>query len=321
MSGPACPACGDGDYSPYGSYTDQEYFTPGGPYDYRQCRACGSVFLCPLPVDRLSEIYPPNYYSYADEGGGLLGRIKSALDRRLLRDCLSRIPGRELSALDVGGGRGWMLDHMRQVEPRLKYTEVVDLDTRAGDLARSRGHAYTCRRIEEYESPRPFDLVLLLNLIEHVESPRLVLTRLARMLSPEGRVLVKTPNHEALDARCFRGSYWAGLHVPRHFTVFSRESFETCLQGTGLAIERFSHTQGGAFWAASILAALARRGLVRISAERPAVNHPAFPFLAGLTAAFDYLRMPFARTSQMFIVLRRETPRDGTAGRTPANTR
>lgn len=316
----ACPACGSAVGARYGSFHDEEYFTPGGPYDYWQCGDCGSLYLHPLPVQRLSEIYPANYYSYGDEGGGLLGGIKSRLDARWLGACLSDIEGPELAVLDVGGGRGWMLDLIRRVDPRVRHTEIVDLDERAGELARSAGHAYSCERVETFGSPRRYHLILLLNLIEHVESPRQVLARLGRMLTPGGRMLVKTPNYDALDARLFRATYWAGLHVPRHWTVFRRESFERCVEGSGLAIERLSFTQGGAFWAASILAAWNRRGLARLSAERPAVAHPAFPALAGLTAAFDYLRMPFARTSQMFIVLRRETPSSDTDGKTPANT-
>jgi SAM-dependent methyltransferase len=303
-----CPVCGFGDSALYGRFTDEEYFTSDRRFDYWRCDDCASLFLYPLPVDRLSEIYPPNYYSYASESENLLGRIKNHLDGKLFKACLRRIPGENLSVLDVGGGVGWMLDLIRTVEPRLHYSEVVDLDTRAGNEARARGHAYTCVRIEEYTSPRSFDLILLLNLLEHVESPRRVLARLSERLSPGGLILIKTPNYESLDARVFKASYWAGLHVPRHWTLFTKPSFGRVLEGTGLALDGFHYTQGGAFWAASLLAAWNRRGWVRLSRDRPAVRHPAFPLLAAVTAAFDFLRVPFAATSQMFITLRRETP-------------
>lgn len=305
MSARSCPACGSDRDTLFGSYSDQEYFTPGAAYDYWRCEDCASLFLHPLPVSRLSEIYPSNYYAYGDGDAGLLGRIKSALDARLLKRSLRRLSAKSLSVLDVGGGSGWMLDLIRRIDPRLGYSEVVDLDPGAGAEARARGHVYSCMRVEDFQSTRRFDFILLLNLIEHVESPRDVLAGLARMLADGGLILVKTPNHDSWDARLFARSYWAGLHVPRHWTVFRRESFERALAGTGLAIDRFRYTQGGAFWSASILAALNRRGWVRISAERPAVRHPAFPVFAGLGAGIDYLRLPFAPTSQMFITLRR----------------
>ncbi len=302
----ACPVCGSGDSVRYGSFADEEYFTSDNRFDYFRCAGCASLFLHPLPVDRLSEIYPPNYYSYAGGSTRLIERIKNRLDASRFRNCLRRIPGDKLGVLDVGGGSGWMLDLIRGIEPRVDYSEVVDLDPRAGDEARAHGHVYSCVRVEDFESDRRFDFILMLNLIEHVESPRRVLARLAERLSPQGMILIKTPNWDSLDARLFARTYWAGLHVPRHWTVFTKPSFERLLQGTGLLIEGFSYTQGGPFWAASLLAAWNRRGLVRLSRDRPAVHHPAFPLLAGLTAGLDFLRLPFSRTSQMFVTLRRE---------------
>ncbi len=308
MTERSCPVCSSTDCARHGSFADEEYFTSAARYDYWRCTGCGSLFLHPLPVDRLCEIYPPNYYSYAATDSNLLVRIKDRLDARRLRSCLGRIEGSRLGVLDVGGGVGWMLDLVRSIDPRVDYSEVVDLDPHAGAQARARGHHYSCVRIEEFSSSLRFDLILLLNLIEHVDSPRRVLSRLCDRLTDNGRILVKTPNCESLDARLFAQSYWAGLHVPRHWTVFTRRSFETLLKGTGLAIDNFSYTQGGAFWAASVLAAWNRRGWVHLSCDRPAPHHPAFPILAGITAAFDFLRMPFAPTSQMFITLRREKP-------------
>jgi len=303
---PSCPVCGSGGCARYGTFRDEEYFTSDCLFAYWHCEGCGSLFLHPLPVNRLAEIYPPNYYSYAGTSASVIGWIKNRLDARRFRACLRRIPGRSLSVLDVGGGCGWMLDLIRAIDTRIVHTQVVDLDPRAGDEARARGHAYSCVRIEEFESSRTFDLILLLNLIEHVESPRRVLARLSERLSPDGLILVKTPNHASLDARLFAKSFWAGLHVPRHWTVFTKVSFGMLLRGTGLLMDGFSYTQGGAFWAASLLAAWHRHGWVRISRERPAVHHPLFPVLAGIAAAIDFLRLPFAPTSQMFITLRLE---------------
>jgi SAM-dependent methyltransferase len=185
----------------------------------------------------------------------------------------------------------------------VRHTQIVDLDASAAKAARAKGHEFACQRIEEFESGRRFDLVLLMNLIEHVDAPRQVLANVARLLAPGGLVLIKTPNLDSLDARLFRGSYWAGLHVPRHWVLFTRESFERALAGSGLQISKFAYTQGAPFWAASVLAAGKRRGWVDVSRERPSFYHPAFGLLAAAFAAFDMLRAPFARRSQMSILL------------------
>ena len=302
----ACPACDSDSHELYGRYKDEEYFTSEDRFEYRRCRACGSLFIDPMPVDRLSEIYPGNYYSFARGVSNPVVRLKERMDARYFKAVLNSIVGPELAVLDVGGGTGWLLNLLRSLDPRVRRTQVVDLDPAAGVQARADGHEYACQRIEEFSSPNMFDLVLMLNLIEHVAAPRAVLRNVASLLSPGGLLIVKTPNVDAADARLFRSSYWAGLHVPRHWTLFTRASFEQMLRGTGLAVQRFGYTQGAPFWAASVLAALRRQGWIEASRERPVVYHPLFSALGAAFAAFDLLRAPVARTSQMTFVLGRD---------------
>jgi 2-polyprenyl-3-methyl-5-hydroxy-6-metoxy-1,4-benzoquinol methylase len=310
---PECPACGESSNRQlYGRYRDEEYFTSAELFDYWLCGACQTVYLHPLPLTRLREIYPSNYYSFAPRAGaGLVQRVKRWLDQRQFRAVLRRLGGAELRVLDVGGGNGWLLDLLREIDPRVRHTQIVDLDPAAAAQARAKGHEYACQRVEEFSSEHRFDLVLLMNLIEHVESPRRLLSKLAGLLAPDGLVLMKTPNVDALDARLFHGSYWAGLHVPRHWVLFTRESFGRALAGTGLRVREFAYTQGAPFWAASILAAWKRRGWVEISRERPAFYHPAFGPLAAAFAAFDLARAPFARTSQMSVLLEQDNSGGG----------
>jgi 2-polyprenyl-3-methyl-5-hydroxy-6-metoxy-1,4-benzoquinol methylase len=303
MSSRTCPACASTEHRLYGRFRDEEYFCCEDAFDYWQCDACATVFLHPLPIARLAEIYPSNYYSFQPHSRSLTVRIKEQLDRRYFQGILRKLPGDSIRVLDVGGGTGWLLDVLRTLDPRVRFTQIVDLDPEAGDKARAKGHAYACQRIEDFVTDGRFDLVLMLNLIEHVEAPQRVLAKVANLLSPSGIVLVKTPNMDAMDARLFRNAYWAGLHVPRHWSLFTRSSFERMIGGTGLEMRRFQYTQGAPFWAASVLASLKRSGLVDISARRPAVYHPLFGPLSALFAAFDIVRAPFGRPSQMYIVM------------------
>jgi SAM-dependent methyltransferase len=308
--GTTCPACGAaGRRRHYGRYRDEEYFTSDDCFDYWACSDCQSVYLHPLPLERLPEIYPPKYYSYSPQtGAGLVQRAKRWIDARMFRRVLRHLRTPTLDVLDVGGGSGWLLDLLREIDPRVRNTQIVDLDPTAAERARATGHEFACMRIEEFSCERRFDLILLMNLIEHVESPRKVLANVARLLAPGGLALVKTPNLDALDARLFRRSYWAGLHVPRHWVLFTRESFERALVGSGLRMRNFTYTQGAPFWAASVLAAWKRRGWVDLSRSRPSFYHPAFGLLAGVFAAFDLLRAPFGRRSQMITLLEADSP-------------
>lgn len=196
-----------------------------------------------------------------------------------------------------------MLNAVRSSDPRVTHTQVVDIDPAPGEVARTNGHAYFCGRVEDFKTEQRYDLILLLNLIEHVDNPLAVLEHLRALLSEGGRILVKTPNWDSLDARIFRHRSWAGYHCPRHWVLFSRKSFERLAGLAKLKVVDFKYTQGAPFWAASLLSYLETRGLCRIDRERPVVRHPLFGPLNALFAAFDFIRMPFAKTSQMFFVL------------------
>ncbi len=300
-----CLACGSAHRSLWARASDFEYRTTGDAFAYYRCADCAALSIDPVPEDRLGEIYPSNYYSFDDKTPSVLERVKQALDRRLFKQVLGKIPGRELAALDVGGGTGWLLDQARAVEPRLSATAVVDLDPKAGEAARAAGHEYHCQRFEDFESLRKYDLILMLNIIEHVKDPTLVLAKARELLSDGGVILIKTPNHDSLDAKLFRNSYWGGLHCPRHWVIFTPESFRRAAGAAGLAVSRLALTQGAPFWGWSLIHQLARQGWTEVSAARPIYRNPLLPICLAAFAAFDLARGVFMRTSQMFVILKR----------------
>ncbi len=301
-----CPVCRGEGARLFARARDVEYCTGTQVYRYFRCRQCRAVYLDRPPVDRLHEIYPPNYYSYArDQRKPILEAVKRRLDSRLLARVLRGIPGERLSVLDVGGGWGWLLSLVREVSPRVAETHEVDIDESARAEAEAAGHHFHCTPIEEFRAARPFDLILLLNLIEHVADPAAVLHAMRRLLTPGGLILLKTPNTDTLDRRLFRHRNWGGFHCPRHWVLFTREGLTRLAERCGLAVVDAKYTQGGTQWAMSILALLAERKLINISASRPMYGHPLAAPLFALGAAFDYLRLPFARTAQMFLTLKR----------------
>ncbi|MEO5938895.1 MAG: class I SAM-dependent methyltransferase [Sphingomonas sp.] len=298
-----CLACGSAATRHWATAHDVEYLSTPETFDYVRCGDCDALSIDPVPRDRLGEIYPDTYYSFSPGKLSIAERIKQALDRRTFRKLFAGVAGDRLAALDVGGGAGWLLTQARSVEPRLTDTQVVDIDGSAEAAARAEGHDFYRGRIEDFETTRRFDVILMLNLIEHVDDPVVVLAKVRGLLKPGGRVLVKTPNHDSLDARLFRSHSWGGLHAPRHWVVFTPESFRKAAACAGLSVDRLSMTQGAPFWAVSTLEWLQRRRLVSITRTRPMCNHPLFGPLLAIFGAVDMVRGRFARTSQMFVEL------------------
>lgn len=304
---PTCPLCRTTDVRHHAQAHDIEYLTLDAEFDFFRCPSCDVIFIDPMLWDRLGEIYPKNYYSFVSARRSVVRWMKESLDRRFFRQALSPVQGQELSALDVGGGSGWLLDLVRAADPRVTDTSVVDIDAAARDLAEGAGHHFFEGRIEDLGVDRTFDVILMLNLIEHVADPRGVLGKARQLMTPGGRVIIKTPNFDALDARLFRHASWAGYHTPRHFVLFTGPSFTRLAAEVGLVVDSFSYTQGAPFWSISVLDAMRRRGLVSVTRERPAIYHPLVPALQAAFAAFDLTRSPFAKLSQMQLVLRAES--------------
>ncbi|MBL8896664.1 MAG: class I SAM-dependent methyltransferase [Planctomycetes bacterium] len=294
-----CLACGSQNLQLWTHSRDTEYFTTSESFGLYRCRACDALSIDPVPRERLREIYPPTYYSFASGKRSFATRVKEALDRRRFAKLLRGLPGRELAVLDVGGGSGYLLDLVKGADPRVTRTQVVDFDPEAQQVARARGHGTFLGRIEDYATQQRFDLVLLLNLIEHVEDPGAVLAKARSLLRPGGVILVQTPNWRCLDEWLFRRKSWGGYHTPRHWVLLTRPSLEALVERAGLRVRRFAYTQGGWFWAVSVLAWFHEKGLVKASFERPLNRHPLFGVLAALFAAFDFVRLPFAKGSQM----------------------
>jgi 2-polyprenyl-3-methyl-5-hydroxy-6-metoxy-1,4-benzoquinol methylase len=301
---PICPVCKSTDTSLWSAAKDFEYLSTEKEYLYYNCHQCDTIYIDPLPVDELKTIYPSNYYSFTSGKKNWAFRIKEWLDKKIFRKLLREIKGDSINVLDIGGGTGWMLDLIRKMDQRIHITQVVDIDDHARQLAEKNGHLYFEGRIEHFSTQHKFQLVLMLNLIEHVSDPEKVLQSVEKVMAPGGIILIKTPNTKSWDARLFRLSYWGGLHCPRHWVIFSEKSFRVLLQKTNLAIASLKYTQGGPFWAFSIIAKLSRKKILNVSKSRPIIFHPLFPVISALFAGFDFIRRPFAKTSQLFITLK-----------------
>jgi 2-polyprenyl-3-methyl-5-hydroxy-6-metoxy-1,4-benzoquinol methylase len=299
-----CPICAQASGTYFATAQDIEYFTTLDDFTFYRCDNCDVVFLNPMPSDRLSEIYPANYYSFHVESGrSVAQRIKQFFDGGTFAALTRDIKGSSLAALDVGGGSGWLLNDLKRAESRVARTTVVDIDPHTEEIARRNGHAYHLTTFEQFDTSERFDIILMLNLIEHVTDPVAVLRKAKELLRPGGRIWIKTPNYDALDARIFKNRSWGGFHTPRHFVLFTKDSLVRHCEATGFTVVRCSYTQGAPFWTVSVINELRKLGLCTVTASRPSLENPLTPLFHIVFAAFDFLRMPFAKTSQINIHL------------------
>lgn len=190
---------------------------------------------------------------------------------------------------------------------------MVDPDESSIEVARSRGLAGFVGTIEGFETDERFDLILMLNLIEHVADPVGMLEKAGELLDRRGLIWLQTPNFRALDGRLFRHRNWAGYHCPRHWAIFGEDGLRRALARAGLEVARFKRTQGGGFWAQSLLG-LRRARMMRAGElptgnveelPRPLVRYRGFAPLAAAGTAFDMATRGFRQVSQVVVLARR----------------
>jgi SAM-dependent methyltransferase len=202
-------------------------------FRYLECKACRCVQLIDVPSD-MSRYYPKNYYSFAPSLGpkAFLNRQRTAcvLGRRSLFGWLAlqllgpyyamtsihraRIA---LSArvLDVGCGAGDLIRDMKQYG----YQHVVGIDPYIpNDIVHVDGVVVYKRSLEQMTGE--FDVIMLNHSFEHLSDQSGALREMRRLLSLEGRILIRIPIADSFAWRRY-GVNWMHLDAPRHLFLHS----------------------------------------------------------------------------------------------------
>jgi SAM-dependent methyltransferase len=205
------------------------------------CGVCGlGVTVNPPSRAELVRLYEQSYVSgpgRIPRAGGV-ARAWHAVNGSLpLTDRVRAGP-----VLDVGCGTGEALVALRE-----RGLEVAGLEPNAAAaaVARSYGLEVIEEPIEEAELPEGrFGAVLLSQVLEHVEDPKLVLRRVRPALRPGGTVYVVVPNARSLWRSLF-GPHWIHWHVPFHLYHYTEPALRKLLAQCGLKPRRVGDVTSG----------------------------------------------------------------------------
>jgi len=200
---------------------------PGGHGDLLLCTECGSVEQPALPTgEALHTLYRETLdVPYLTEEAG-----RRATAARLLGTIGERVPAGRL--LDVGCGPGLLLDEARA----LGYDAMgLELSRDAARHAREAlGLDVREIALEDFEDDEGFDVVVLADVIEHLEDPLGGIERCARLLRPGGALCVVTPDPSSVAAR-LAGRRWWG-YLPAHTCLLPRRTLRELLAAQGLVV-------------------------------------------------------------------------------------
>ncbi|MBV6627939.1 MAG: class I SAM-dependent methyltransferase [Rivularia sp. (in: Bacteria)] len=155
----------------------------------------------------------PYYEKYPIADGVLTWEMRlcyGKLSRQLIKHGFSKAN----SILDYGCANGLFIEYLQQkgFSKCYGYDPYADKDGFGDDAILDAA---------------PFDYILLQDVIEHVEEPTELLSKLNGLLAPGGYILIGTPNAANIDlTKPNISDFYNPVHVPYHFHIYTPQALK-----------------------------------------------------------------------------------------------
>jgi SAM-dependent methyltransferase len=209
-----------------------------------ECAQCGLAYLNPRPKPEfIPRFYQADYFTgaAAERGEGGLrcnldptpieqkpnSRVMEIVDEKFGGFC-----GKEV--LEIGSATGDLLIQIKDAGARVRGLEISDF---AANVARKRGLDVSTGTIEGFvqNNKENFDIVLALEVIEHVLSPKCFIEGVSKIIKPGGVLILSTPNYAS--AKRF-GDEWLGFSMSfEHIYFYSVDLLMEMMSKEGLCLE------------------------------------------------------------------------------------
>lgn len=229
---PRCPACG--------CHTAEiAHPSAEAGFSLLRCPDCGlGRTWPPESPEKIGSWYPELYYGKENvRFNPLFERLIRWFRKRRARVLHNRVPRGPV--LDVGCGRGLMLNYLRELgyEPHgVEFSETAAWHAR---------HALKIPvAVEDFvRAPHErdrYNAIIFWHSLEHFSNPVAAVARAYEALKPGGLLVVAVPNYDSWQARAF-GRWWFHLDVPRHYYHFGARSLEAVLARHRFRVVQLDH--------------------------------------------------------------------------------
>jgi SAM-dependent methyltransferase len=253
-----CPLCGVAGRK--NAVLSTDHVMPGRPpVTLLRCPACGVAFL--------EDLTPPDYEVdvavmldyYVEQGAGI----------DLIVAPLLRLPaGTIRRCLEIGCSAGFALDFGRYAFG----WEVLGVDPSPLATAGAEALGFPVRRT--YFSadldlgPEPFDLAICSEVLEHLAEPHALLAAIHDRLSPNGILVLSTPNLALVRPEAELEALSRALSPGFHLVLYSRDALVRVLESAGFAAVRVEESSE----TLRAFAAISPGGLKRLGPADPAAE-------------------------------------------------
>lgn len=216
-----CPACAD--------TRPVRVLGVQGGFAWGVCRTCGCHFVNRHPsADELADLYG----SYYDCGNltapeFVRRRLREILDGFIRYKKLGRL-------LDVGFGAGTLLSVASEIGWECWGQEV---SATAAEHGREMGWEVINGDLLTSNLPKEsFDVVCIVEVLEHLEEPKRYIEYLYSLLRPGGLLYATTPNAASLNSKAL-GVRWSVYSAPEHLQLFTVSSLGGLLRRSGFQVQ------------------------------------------------------------------------------------
>ena len=213
-----------------------------------ECAFCGLAFLNPRPrPEFISMLYDKDYFTgeSADRGEGGLRLNPDSLSCKsiehkedipraiqIVNDKFGGFNGKKV--LEIGCATG---DLLIQLNKQGAITKGVEISEFASEIARKRGLDVITGTVENVsdEYNDTFDIVIALEVIEHVLSPSQFIFHASKLLKPKGFLFISTPNY--FCAQRFKYEWFGFKSSFEHIYFFNLKTIRALARRNNLFID------------------------------------------------------------------------------------
>lgn len=221
-----CPVCEVKDKS-------IERFSNKVGFSFAVCADCKTVYIDPVPTEEtLERLYNDPSESFLfnkdSEGANVEVRAGHHEDYEAILRMIGK-PKERLRLLEVGCANGSFLMTASQAFD----VEGVEINNSTAEVARQNGFKVKTGRIADVEGEALYDIVVMLQVIEHIVRPGELIREIVRLLKPGGYFYLDMPN---VDSASFNYLGERHMHISSygHVSMFNRESLIRLCEKKGL---------------------------------------------------------------------------------------
>lgn len=188
-----------------------------------------------------------------------------------------------LRVLDVGCWDGAVLSDF----PSTWIRHGIEPHPQAAQLARARGlHIFEASLESAPLAANTYDVIVLLDVLEHLEDPMAALRQVSKALAPGGYLVALTGNAASFAARFYKGC-WYYSNYSEHITFFTPVSLHRAVNEVGLTSIRMESRR---HHSATLYVTIKR--LIRRVGSRPTNGEDALPLP---TSILDLIKLAASR--------------------------